>query len=215
MDKNNLVHNFTGLQFHQFNRITGKLADRLTRRSFTLIELLISVTIFSVVSIAIYSTFDSGMRIWRRMEKFNLADIRPLIKIEKMSAELRQTFIFRGGDFAFSGDKQKIQILVIIDSELNRVTYFFEKGSKIILRRCDKFKDIKLAKRNKEEMVSKPIQFLNGVSEFNFSYFYFDSEKGIYLWKEEWEENILPLAVKINITLQNETYSKTIFIPSA
>ena len=48
------------------------------RRAFSLVELLIAVAIFSVVSVAIYATFSSGAAVLRRVKdrarhKFNLA----------------------------------------------------------------------------------------------------------------------------------------------
>ncbi len=187
----------------------------MSKKSFTLIELLITVTIFSAVSIAIYATFNSGMRIWRRVEKFNLADIRNLIKIEKLNKELRQVFIFKEKDIAFSGKKDQIQFPAVIDSEINNVAYSFDAGGKMVLRGAVKLSDILAAKEKKEELPPNTAPYLTKVDEFSISYFYYDIKKSAYSWKDEWKENSLPAAVKFNIIFENEPYSTTIFIPSA
>ncbi len=186
----------------------------MSKKSFTLIELLITVTIFSVVSIVIYSTFDSGMRIWHRIEKFNLADIRNIMKMEKLNRELRQAFVFKEKDIAFLGKKDQVKFSVVIDSEVNEVAYFFDPASKAVLRSAEKLADILAVKEKKEGLSLKLIPYIEEVSEFSLSYFYYDIIKAAYLWKDEWKENTLPLAVKLNMILKNETYSTTVFIPS-
>ncbi len=198
-------------------RVSAKTKNRKpkTEFAFTLIELLITVTIFSAVSIVIYATFNSGMRIWRRVEKFNLADVRNLIKIEKLNKELRQSFIFKETEIVFSGKKNQIQFATVIDSEVNNVVYSFDSGSKTVLRGTAKLSDILAAKEKKEELSPNMFLYLSKVDEFSMSYFYYDVKKGAYLWKEEWKENILPAAVKFTMIFENEPYSTTIFIPSA
>lgn len=188
---------------------------RLNKKCFTLIELLITVSIFSAVSIAIYAAFSSGMRIWRRVEKFNLADIRNIMKIEKLNKELRQVFIFKEKDIVFSGKKDQIQFPAVIDSEINNVAYSFDAGSKMVLRGAVKLSDILSAKEKKKELPPNMAPYLTKVDEFSIAYFYYDIVKAAYLWKDEWKENILPVAVKFNMIFENEPYSTTIFIPSA
>lgn len=183
--------------------------------AFTLIELLITVTIFSAVAIVIYGTFNSGMRIWRRAENLNLSEIKNLMKIEKMSRELRQTYVFKGKDIAFTGDKNKIQFPAMLDSEICNVIYSFDPDKKIFLRGAQKLADIISMAKDKKEADPNLTPYINEINEFKFSYFYFDIKKGTYAWKEEWKENTLPFAVKFNIIIENEPFTTTVLIPSA
>lgn len=185
----------------------------MMKKAFTLIELLIVTTIFSIVSIAVYATFSSGMNVWRRSKEINIEQERALLKIEKLGRELRQTFNFK--DIDFYGSKDKLQIPAIVDFEVARITYFFDADKKILFRSCDRLADILTAKEKKEELESKPVVYLSNADKLSFSYFYFDMQKSAYLWKEDWEQNNPPLAVKLDITVKDETYATTIFIPTA
>lgn len=185
------------------------------RKGFTLIELLIAVTIFAAISTAVYATFNSGMSVWRRAEKFNLEKIRTLIKLEKISRELRKTFYRGTARKEFYGDKRKLYFSAIVNSEVSRITYFFDPDKKIIFKSIDKFADMIKARQKNEKLDSILVPYLAKVVDLSFSYLYFDIKKAAYLWEEDWKENFLPIAIKSNITLGNETYTQTIFIPCA
>lgn len=183
--------------------------------AFTLIELLLSVAIFSVVSIAVYATFNSGMSVWRRAEKLDAGKIKTLIKIEKMGKEIRQAVFLQRVPKSLWGDTHTLYFFTVNNSEVNRVTYTFDEGKKTLLKSNDALTDIIAAFKKKEETHSAAIPYLHGITSLSISYFYFDIQKGIYVWKEEWPGNGIPLAVKFNITIVNEPFTTTIFIPSA
>jgi prepilin-type N-terminal cleavage/methylation domain-containing protein len=182
---------------------------------FTFIEVLIASTIFAVISIAVYGTFNSGMNIWRRAENFNLEGRKRLLKLEKINRELRNTFVFRKQELYFNGDKSRIEIPVIADSEINKVTYRFDPAKKTLFRSSTTLADIAAAKEKKETITSREAPYISDVDGVTYSYFYFDLQKAAYAWRDDWQQEILPLAVKINITFINETYTASIFIPSA
>ena len=178
---------------------------------FTLIELLITVTIFTVVSIAVYATFNSGMTIWRRAKDTNAQERQFLLKIEKLSRELRQSFNYN--DIAFNASKNKIQFPSAIDSEIWRIIYSFDKDKKILFRSTDKLVDILAA--DKKELEPKFSSYLLDIDSLSFSYLIFDLQKKAYIWKEDWQQNNLPIAVKLSITAKDKTYATTVIIPTA
>lgn len=184
------------------------------RKGFTIIELLIVTTIFSIVSIAVYATFGSGMRVWRRAQEINISERKVLLRMEKLSRELRQTFDFK--DIGFSGYKDKLNFAAIIDGDIVRINYSLDASQKIIFCTVDKLADILESKEKNETLQSKPLSFISAVDKLSFSYFYFDLQKNAYSWKEDWQEGSLPLAVKLEITVNNSSsYATTIFIPTA
>lgn len=179
--------------------------------SFTIIELLITMAIFAVVSAAVYATFSSGMNVWRRLRDTGIAQEKILLRNEKFSRELRQAFNFT--EIGFSGSKNRIYFPAVIDSELTRITYFFEADKKAIFRSSERLADIIAAKSTPAAAV-----YLANTDNLNFSYFYFDSQKSAYLWKDDWQAGFpagMPLAVKLNIASGDKTYETTIFIPAA
>jgi len=194
---------------------TCALVNRLTRQGFTLVELLLTAGIFSVVSIAVYGTFNSGMNIWQRAENFNQEGRKRFLRLEKMKKELRGAFCFRKQELYFNGTKIQVQIPLIEDSQINKVTYRFDSAINTLLRSKDKLADILTAQEKNNTLISQELPFISEVEDFSFAYFYFDPQKSAYLWKDDWQEENLPRAVKINVNFRNETYSASVFIPSS
>lgn len=98
------------------------------RSGFTLIEILLSLTIFSVIALTLYSTFATGMQLARRSE--NAAKIYREIRwsLERMKTDLQNTVDY---DFrrsypdrrVFTGKPDRVSFLIATDQGLKRVTY--------------------------------------------------------------------------------------------
>ena len=186
----------------------------MRRKGFTLVELLIVCSLFAVISISIFATFSSGFKVLRRLQRTNDTEERLLLRLEKLSRELRQVFVFK--DITFSGSKDKISFAAIIDDEIRRLNYCFDADHKAILRSTDALEEILAAKKDQQEEIKSPQKiYLANINGLTFSYFYFDIEKKAYLWKDEWSETKFPIAVKITIITENDSYTKNIFIPTA
>lgn len=178
--------------------------------AFTLVELLIAMAIFSVVSIAIYSTFSSGTKVLRRLNNTDLTQQKILLKIERLSRELRQQPACRKPIFA--GAKTKISFAANIDNFPSRLTYYFNSANYTILRVVDKLDEIiDLDGTLDPNPHSAPSIFLTKVSDLKFSYLYLDLSKNAYLWTEIWEQEILPLAVKFIIKTEKQNYESTVY----
>ncbi len=183
-----------------------------TQRSFTLLELLITVTIFAVVTVAIYATFNSGMTVWRRAKDSEAQQRAFILKMEKLNRELRQAFLFN--DVAFSGTGIKLQLASVIDSEIYRVIYSYDADKKALYRSQDKLADI-LAK-GKLQLEPQFSSFAEGLDNFSFAYLIYDLQQKAYVWKKDWQQQpTLPLAVKVNVTQKEKSYVTVITIPTA
>lgn len=173
-----------------------------------------AVSIFAVAGLAIYTTFSSGMKVWRKAKDLSQKSRGQSLKIEKMKRELRQAFIFRKEEIAFSGTKSKISLAAIIDSKVSRLTYAFDPGQNAILRNTEQLEDI-LASPGGQAGLTSDTPYIGEVKEFSLSYFYLDPQKQAYAWKDDWQEDYLPTALRLNIGFEDEKYSETVFIPSA
>jgi prepilin-type N-terminal cleavage/methylation domain-containing protein len=77
-----------------------------TRKGFTLIEILVAMTIFSVVMTAVYAGFNTGAKVWRRGERDMEAFRDARVTLALMSKELRCAFPEAG--HLFSGQEKRI-----------------------------------------------------------------------------------------------------------
>lgn len=186
---------------------------RINFNAFSLVELLIALSIFSIISIAIYSTFSSGAAVLRRAKIIDLAFQKGLLKQERLSRELRQMIFCRKQ--SFSGNAERISFCGIVDYIPCRLIYYFDSPTQTFMRNCDKLPDIidpdgKVGVKLK----SKSTVFLDQVKGVKFSYLYLDLKQN-YNWAEEWIEGHLPIAVKISISTESREYVTTVFLPTA
>jgi len=178
---------------------------RLNKGAFTLVELLIAVSIFSVVSIAIYSVFNSGATVMRRIKNIDLRQQKILLKSQRMIRELREQPACRKQ--LFSGTKSKISFSANVDYFPSRITYYFDDSKGSLMRVSDKLDKIITKEGNLDtELKSKPQTFLSGVKGVKFEYLYLDLKKNEYVWTDDWIQENLPFAVKFTITDQNKEY---------
>ncbi len=127
--KNKIKNGFTPL-FPLAKRCFNK-----GRAGFTFIELIIALTIFSIIALGIYSTFSTGLIAARRGEGVGRLEQEARFSLDKMAKELRNAVTYNyGPDYPqaklFSGEKNKISFLSLIynssiqQSEIKRITYF-------------------------------------------------------------------------------------------
>ena len=195
-------------------RISQNIRKRLKPRAFSLVELIIAVAIFAVVSIAIYSTFNSGLSVLRKVKNIDLAQQSFILKEERFARELRQTVHLR--KLLLSGTKDRISFGQILDDKPYRVTYYFDGPAQSFMRNADNLADILTdEKKIDPELKSKSAVFLKKIKGIKFAYLYLDLKKNVYAWAEEWKEDTLPRAVKLSISTDKQNYVTTVFLPTA
>jgi len=175
-------------------------------------ELLIAVSIFSVVSIAIYSTFSSGAAVLRRVKNIDIAQQKILLKQERFARELRTQPTYNKQ--LFLGTKTKISFPGSLDYLPSRITYYFDSSSFCLMRVSDALSQIITSFGTlDEELKAKPSVFLSNIEDVQFAYLYCDSKKNEYSWVDEWSQDYLPVAVKFTITKKDQKYVSTILLP--
>lgn len=179
-----------------------------SRSAFTFVETLVVVTIFSVVSLAVYATFASGMRMWKRVDDLSLIQRRALLRLEKVSQDLRQALDFSG--IGFSGKSSELSFPILSsDDQIIKVTYFLEEDS--FWRRQQTYQDIQL---EKEPPAAKLL--FSAVAGLKFSFIFKEQDKTDYSQKNTWvKEEGTPIAIKIELKVKEDIFTKTINIPIA
>jgi prepilin-type N-terminal cleavage/methylation domain-containing protein len=211
-DKKNKINNgvFIPLKTGCLRQPLG--AGGVSLKGFSLVELLIAVAIFSVVSIAIYATFSSGAAVLRRVRNTDLTEQKILLRIERLSRELREQPACRKP--LFQGEKTKISFCANIDNLPYRLTYYFDNKTNVFKRQSDRLSKIIEAESSADpQLRSSEAIFLSNVKEVNFSYLYLNLTKNEYLWTDQWQNDYLPLAVKFIIFSQKKNYASTVYNP--
>lgn len=186
----------------------------ISDKGFTLIELLIVTALLAVISLAIYATFNSGVKIWQRVNQ-QIPEEDLDIFLEKFALDLRNSFKFNGSNFL--GEEKRFEFPTLVNSPgmnkktVGKVIYLYDSESNIIKRNLLDFSQI----YNGEEGTTQ--ELLKNAKSLKFRYYLYDKEKKEYLWQDEWLKEDLPLAVRIELEFGNGTeirkFTKTVNIP--
>jgi prepilin-type N-terminal cleavage/methylation domain-containing protein len=177
-------------------------------RGFTFVELLIVVAIFSLLSLAVYTTFSSGIRLWRRIQDTNILQRRVFLGLERISQDLRQALDF--SKIGFSGKINEVSFpFLSAENEILRVTYFLEE--KTLYRKQESFKDIIEEKEN-----PKIKSMVSDIDDLKFSFAYQEEDKKEYTWKDTWDkEEGIPKIIKMELKAKDANFTKTVTIPTS
>lgn len=185
-----------------------KNSCRETSRSagFTLIELIIAITILSLITVIIGGAFRLGIQAWEKGEKETGDSQRLRVLSSLLSQQLKSFYPYEikmedkdEKVVLFKGESDSITfVTTLTDSSYGGfkwVKYVFRDGALFYMEGLlpdKKFQEkIKNKNKDKEEIIDK------NIDEFKFSYFSSDDDE----WKESWDfGEDLPGAVKVNLS---------------
>lgn len=167
----------------------------------------------AVISLAIYSTFNNGLKIWQRLNQ-SLVEEDLDIFFDRFAFDLRNSFNFSG--FNLLGEENKLEFSTFIDSaRLNRntvgkVIYFYDSQREILNRSPLDFAEV-------YEGIETYQPILRKVKSLKFEYYFYDEEKKEYCWEKTWSREKFPLAVRVELEMANneglQRFTKTVNIP--
>ncbi|MFH1753704.1 MAG: type II secretion system protein GspJ [Candidatus Omnitrophota bacterium] len=212
-----------------------------SRSAFTLLELLLAVTIFAIIATVLYSTFNAGMKILRRSEELMkyhqdirlvmdeiALDLHNCLLTELSEASSTEAALPEGyGEseeepiYYFKGEAKSFSFVtlkeVFTQNGMRRgtcnVTYSLKGGDSGSLVRLDKSQSAGFASSGEGGET-----LLTGVNDIEVSYSYApEDEEGPTLWLDNWEqEEKVPLGVKVKLKLKGlgsvQEVTKTVFI---
>jgi len=189
----------------------------MTRRAFTLIELIVATLIMTIVVVSIYSTFSLGIKAWRKgSEGRSLQKVR--ISLLKLQKELKNTFLF--SMIRFKGVSSEMVFPIVVSEEdkdsTYTVSYYIAEDMNTGVKSLIKKKMLFTDKEYTETEETGEFIFSAYSMDFEYAYELKDDSEG-FEWRGIWEESqkTIPCAVRINFSLDagGELYHKTIFIP--
>lgn len=201
----------------------------------TLIELLLALTIFAIVAVAIYAVFSTGIISWRKGEAAISLFREIRLGFDMISREIRNQTSYNGSKLIGKADELYFTSLISFPEEgkseyyrLARIRYLLENEgeNKVTLWRERKWTPsmegaLEGAMEGAEgsSEIDK-MRLLQHIKSFDFQYGQKEMEDGeiVLNWQTDWEDKEkAPLAIKINLELkingESKNLSKVIYLP--
>jgi prepilin-type N-terminal cleavage/methylation domain-containing protein len=182
---------------------------------FTLVELLVGLTIFSVVVISLYSAFSTGILARRKGGNASDSFQTARVALNDIGSELKKMVPYSG--YGLIGRPEELSFPVVDfqtegELRLSRITYSLKENS-----------DLKALIKKREILVgelSLAYELAPRVKELSFHYAFLDSLTDSLQWKATWScTDTLPQALKTVLTLQTRgkdraiTFTKVVALP--
>lgn len=184
------------------------------KQAFTLIELIIVAGALAVISLAIYAVFNSGMKIWENIN-IQVAEEDLNIFFDKFTTDLSNSFKFTGIDFLGKEDKLEFPTLVyspnLNKKTVGQIIYSYNSAKEMLEREQRDFS------QHYDDEKGTIALLLRNIKMVKFRYYVYDEETKEYFWQDEWFGEGLPVAVKLELILddgtQSKRFAKTVTIP--
>ncbi|MFA5147382.1 MAG: type II secretion system protein GspJ [Candidatus Omnitrophota bacterium] len=192
------------------------IRKRRNRTGFTLIELVVASVALVVVAFAVYMTLSGGLKIWQRINlKSSEEDVD--IFFEKFTSDLRNVIICKGTVFTGEGDVFELPALVTSQKlgsrSAGRVRYSYDRERKVIRRHFADFSDIYSGSPGTAQ------ELISGIKSMRFQYYVYEPGVKEYLWRDEWADKALPLAIRAELETEHNDkrvrFTRTAEIPVA
>jgi len=182
-------------------------------RGFTLIEVLLAVSISGIVLLTLYKGFSLGIEANRRVRNFTSVEIQK--SLSKLSSELRSAFIYedRKSTIDFIGTSNSLRFIsaaplddaggYVGNSDLKETRFYLlpsksDKTNSLVYGQTSLYAQKGKSKERKHVKLAKRIRSLK--------FEYYDGE----YWQSAWNSaQALPDAVKISIDFVGRTNSRS------
>lgn len=187
------------------------------KKALTLIELLVALSIFSIVMLSVYSTFHTGILAYRKIDSISSLYQKARITLERIAQDLENSFPYSSQDSEFIGGAQGLSFFCLASHYSNlgsqprvyKVEYRLNDGQ---------LERLLYSLYDENEIVYK--SSLSKIQGLQFSYSFAKDDEPFYAWQDSWQEkDNIPQGVKIDLSItdprtkQTIKFSKIIFIP--
>lgn len=192
-------------------------------KGFTLIEVLIGMTLLSLMVVLLFSSLTIGAKSWEQGEK-KIAEVNEIAVVQQFFNHYLAHSVPQWNDFApekdrvfsFQGKAESLQFVAGFPASAERsglqlfTLEFKEKDKK-------RFINVALTPFfplvEGEEFFQDDIELVENVTRFELSYFGLNDETGELAWQNEWlNKEQQPRLVKILLELDDERYLPEIVV---
>jgi len=183
-------------------------------KGFTLVEVLLSISIFSIVAVAVFRVFSAAVYADQRVDRSLKSSVGILSAVHALELDLQNVALYRRSDqsFPLEGDAGSLSLVTSHNDELLLIRYWLDDNGN--LRRSSQSV---AGSSNQGQAVFSPAE-LRDVT-FSFGYLKADDKEKI-IWKDSWHRATLPFAVRWKAELRRGpesdhflTIERTIVIP--
>lgn len=196
----------------------------MNQKGFTLLELLVAISLLGMAAIIVLSLFSKGIDVWEEAKFKSPLEYNAVLFLEEMEKEIKNCadfseigFLGESADFAFpSYIKKYDQELAVTQEKIGCVKYRFDEEKKSVYKYRAVYPDCLV------ESLFISIKMLDSVETFRLEYGSLNEENKIS-WAGTWQkEQGKPKAVKIilRINLGEKTgktydFEKVVYCPAA
>lgn len=177
------------------------------QKGFTLMEVLLAVTLFTIIISSSYGIFRVGMQIWKRAQGRSVVERKALFALERMGQDLRQALRTSKEKYKGEGNGTSFSLPSLIPIRTGKIEmtqygfirYRYDSSHKELCRSEISATDL----YRQKESICKPIA--NHIQFLRFRYLVYDGVGESYSWYDEWEKKEkeeVPLAVEIQMDLE-------------
>lgn len=194
---------------------------RKTLQGFTLIEVLIAMTMLSIMVVLLFASLRICADSWEKGES-KIADVNEVAVVYSFFQRYLSAAIPLQNDvsvednalednaFSFQGGQQSLQFVSSFPAsagktglQLFSIDLLEEDDERFIKVTLTPF----FPAAKDEELQKEEVTLVRHVEAVSFAYFGDDGGSGEEIWQNEWlQKNIMPRLVKINIELENGIY---------
>jgi type II secretory pathway component PulJ len=180
----------------------------VNKKSFTLIEILIAVTIITLIILSLYSAFNTGILAYKKIDSAFDSYQEARIILNRLEADLKNSFAYSKESSFFKGGSQTLDFFNVSQiydkdkeySDLCRIKYYLEGSN---LKRAI-YSGLS-ALTEDESVESQDFSTMVKNIDFEYAYVSTDGKPGI-VWQNVWPQKDeqgkgLPLAVRIKLVL--------------
>lgn len=183
-----------------------------TRTGFTLVELLVAVSLMGLVGATAVASLAGGLRVWRRTADVGAAQEAALIALGRIRQDLRSLQPFAPLPFEGDADQCSFPTVARVEDareaprELGQLGYYVDPRDHVL---CRTFVPYRLSSRQRARDRCRVA--LEAVSGVRFQY-----RDGTGRWTSAWDSQDVPHAVRVEITAgRGPAQTTLVLLPTA
>lgn len=190
---------------------------------FSLIELLIVVSMTVFLSVGVFAVFSQGLKVWKRAMA-----VKPAVDVdivfEKLSSDIRNALSgekaeFKGGRNGMSFWSIKGEALIGDEASIGRAKYIhyeFDPARKRLMKSEETLQNRLSPKYSSDNQAFR--QIADTIKDCSFEYYHENTEKRLYQWKSFWNYKCTPKAIRVSLKYDDEysvvNYTKVVSLPA-
>ncbi|MEN9896619.1 MAG: hypothetical protein RLZZ66_268 [Pseudomonadota bacterium] len=192
-------------------------------RGFTLIEVLIAMSLLSLMMVLLFSSLHIGAKSWQQGEE-KIGTINEIAVVQQFFSHHLAHALPQWNDFdpeqervfAFQGKKTSVQFVGAFPASAERYgLQLFNVALKDINKKSAVTVSVKpfFPLAENENPFEDEIELISDVKQFELAYFGLNDETGEYQWQTEWlNKELQPRLVKIALELADGRYTPDMIV---